>query len=52
MSKMHIINRQFDQMGSPDIFTHLLLAQNTHFAFYFAIFLDKLYKIIDECDSL
>ena len=46
-----IINRQFVQLGSPEIFTHLLLAQNT-LPFYLVIFLDKLYKLIDECDSL
>ena len=47
MSKIHIINRQFTQMGSPEICTHLLLAQNTDLTFYYAIFLDKLYKLID-----
>ena len=47
MSKMHIINRQFAQMSSPEIFTHLLLAPNTDLALYLAIFLDKLYKLID-----
>ena len=34
MNKIHIINRQFAQMGSPEIFTNLLLAQNTDLAFY------------------
>ena len=48
MSKIHIINRQFAQMGLPEIFAHLLLAQSTDLALYFAIFLDILYNLIDE----
>ena len=48
MSKIHIINRQFAQMGSPEICINLLLAQNTDLEFYFAICLDTLYKLIDE----
>jgi hypothetical protein len=51
LRKMINTNIQFLYMNSPEIFIHLLMAQSADLAFYFGIFLGKLFKLIEQATT-
>ena len=42
--KLYSINKQLENLSKTDLFTYLLLGIDKNVTFYFAVFLDKIFK--------